>query len=95
MNVKHIFAILATLLLAPLAALHAAQDVRPIVGAIRWDGSYGEGSVVKAVEASLSPPKYRFRLPWFSRVVGESKVSINGDSQAVVEGDRAMRRRRD
>jgi hypothetical protein len=83
---KHaITAFATTLLLAPLAALHAAEDVRPIVGAIRWDGWYGEGSVVNEVEASLSPPKYHFRLPWFSRVVGESKVSINGDSQAVVE----------
>ena len=73
-----------SLLLVPLAAMNAADDV-PIVGAIRWDGWYGDGGVVKAVEASLGQPKYHFRLPWFARVIGEGKVSINGDSQAIME----------
>jgi len=82
---KHIGALISALWLASLAALAAGQEAPPIVGAIRWDGWYGTGSVVKAVEASLSPPKYHFRLPWFARVVGEGKVSINGDAQAVVE----------
>ena len=72
------------LLLASAAAVQAADD-RPMVGAIRWDGWYGDGGVCKAVEASLGPPKYHFRLPWFARVIGEDKVSINGDSQAIVE----------
>lgn len=76
---------LTTLQLAPLAALHAAPEARPTVGAIRWDGWYGGGSVVKAVEASLGQPKYHFRLPWFAQVIGPDKVSINGDSPAVVE----------
>ena len=60
-------------------------DAPPIVGAIRWDGWYGEGGVVDEVELSLGQPKYHFRLPWFSRVVSEGKVSINGDSQAIME----------
>lgn len=82
---KHTVALIIALWLASLAALAAGQEAPPIVGAIRWDGWYGTGSVVKAVEASLGPPKYHFRLPWFARVVGEGKVSINGDAQAVVE----------
>jgi hypothetical protein len=73
-----------SLLLVPLAALNATDDA-PIVGAIRWDGWYGDGGVVKAVEASLGQPKYHFRLPWFARVIGEGKVSINGDSRAIME----------
>ena len=76
--------LLTALLLAPLAALHGGDDA-PIVGAIRWDAWYGDGGATKAVEASLGQPKYHFRLPWFARVVGEGKVSINGDSQAIVE----------
>ena len=40
---------------------------------------------MQAVEASLGQPKYHFRLPWFARVLGEGKVSINGDSQAIME----------
>ncbi len=57
----------------------------PLVGAIRWDSWYGEGSVVRAVESSLGQPKYHFRLPWFAQLMGEDKVRINGDSQAIVE----------
>lgn len=56
-----------------------------LVGAIRWDGWYGEGEVVKAVEATLGQPKYHFRLPWFAKVNGDGSVRINGDSQAVME----------
>ena len=81
---KHTFTLLTALLLAPLAALQAGDD-GPIVGAIRWDAWCGDGSVTKAVESSLGQPKYHFRLPWFARVVGEGKVSINGDSQVIIE----------
>lgn len=77
---KHAF-LLAALLLAPLAA----SDDAPIVGAIRWDAWYGDGNIVKAVEASLGQPKYHFRLPWFARVVNESTVSINGDAQSIMD----------
>src|SRR5580765_7042770 len=57
----------------------------PSVGAIRWDAWYGERNIVKAVEASLGQPKYHFHLAWFARVLGDDKVSINGDSQTIVE----------
>ncbi|MEQ1842327.1 MAG: hypothetical protein ABL994_18130, partial [Verrucomicrobiales bacterium] len=57
----------------------------PIVGAIRWDGWYGDGGVVTAMEFSLGQPKYHFRLPWFAQVMDDGKVNINGDSQAVME----------
>jgi hypothetical protein len=77
----HLFIVL---LLTTRTALHAA-DEKPIVGAIRWDGGYGEGGGVKAEEASLGPPKYHFRLPWFARVMGEGKVRIHSDSQAIME----------
>lgn len=77
--------LLATLMQLPLAVLHAGETERPIVGAIRWDAWYGENGPVKQTEVSLGPPKYHFRLPWFARVVGEGKVSINGDSQEIVE----------
>lgn len=50
------------MLFAPFATL-SGDDETPIVGAIRWDGWYGDGNVVQAVEASLGQPKYHFRLP--------------------------------
>ena len=73
-----------SLLLAPLAALQAGDD-GPIVGAIRWDGWYGDATVTKAVEASLGQPKYHFRLPWFAQLQSDGSVRINGDSQANME----------
>ncbi len=81
---KHILVLLASLLIAQRETLRAAESA-PIVGAIRWDAWYGSGDATKAVEVSLGQPKYHFRLPWFARVVGEDRVSINGDSQAIVE----------
>ncbi len=75
---------LIALLLCSLAVLHAA-DEQPIVGAIRWDGWYGEGGVVNEVELSLGQPKYHYRLPWFAQLMGGDKVRINGDSQAIME----------
>ncbi len=81
---KSPLALLAALLLAPLAVLNAGEEA-PIVGAIRWDGWYGDGGVVNEVEHSLGQPKYHFRLPWFAQIVSEGKVSINGDSQAIME----------
>ncbi|NBV20454.1 MAG: hypothetical protein EBS05_00435, partial [Proteobacteria bacterium] len=77
--------------LAPLAGLlvsiaaAAEENSRPIVGAIRWDGWYGEGAVVRAMEHSLGQPKYHFRLPWFARFDETGTVHINGDSTAVIE----------
>ena len=75
-------------LLVPLAALQAG-DEGPIVGAIRWDGWYGDGIVTKAVEASLGQPKYHFRLPWFAQLQSDGSVRINGDSQTIMEQELA------
>ncbi len=74
--------LLAVLLLVSCAA---CSDEPPIVGAIRWDAWYADGSVTKAVEASLGQPKYHFRLPWFARVNGDGKVGINGDSPTIMD----------
>jgi hypothetical protein len=54
--------LLSTLFLLPLSLV--AAD-RPSVGAIRWDAWSG-GNVTEQVEQTLSPEKYRARLPWFA-----------------------------
>ena len=62
---------LLTICLAPLTfgAQEATRLFRPLVGAIRWDAWHGELSEVgKAVEKTLSPLKYHFRLPWFAKI---------------------------
>lgn len=67
------------------AAKGDTAQASPVVGAIRWDAWYGAGGVVKAVEYSLGQPKYHFRLPWFSELLGNDKVRINGDSPGVMD----------
>ncbi|MHB8969740.1 MAG: hypothetical protein ACYC4N_04720, partial [Pirellulaceae bacterium] len=62
-----------------------ASPERPIVGAIRWDAWYGQGTPVSEVEKTLGPKKYHFRLPFFAQVISPSEVSINGDQLAVME----------
>ncbi len=58
----------------------------PLLGAIRWDAWHGELSEVgKAVEKTLSPPQYRFRLPWFAQVMKDGSVRIRGDRPGVLE----------
>lgn len=69
----------------PTAAPGHAAASPPIVGAIRWDAWYGQGSPVSDVERSLGPKKYHFRLPFFAKVISPGEVSINGDSQAIIE----------
>lgn len=73
--------------LLPAAAMGAdpTSSEPPITGAIRWDTYYGENGPVKEVEHSLTPPKYHWRLPWFAKITGEGKVSINGDSPEIME----------
>ena len=51
---------LTALLLAPLAALHAGESDSPIVGAIRWDGWYGEGGSGEAGGAIAWPAEVSF-----------------------------------
>ena len=88
----------SALLLAWLAALLLAQtpdgsrrrgslaSPRPLAGAIRWDAWHGKRGVPgRAVEASLSPAKWHYRLPFFAKVVSESEVSIDGASQVVMD----------
>src|SRR5690242_14221248 len=65
--------------------LSSVPSMPPIVGAIRWDGWYGEGEVVKQTQIALGQPKYHFRLPWFARVTGPAEVRINGDSQEIMD----------
>ena len=65
----------------------AADETKPLIGAIRWDAWHvaGEGSPVKAMERSLGPKQYHYRLPFFAKVVSESEVRIDGYTQKIVD----------
>ena len=77
---------LVTLLLLPVALL---ATERPTVGAIRWDAWSG-GGVTEQVEQTLSPDKYRFRLPWFATVDASGRAHIDASAEGIMEQEIAF-----
>ena len=61
-----------------------AEDVQPLVGAIRWDAWTG-GPITEQVERTLGPRKYHDRLPWFAKVIDGQSVTIDGSPQEVMD----------
>lgn len=85
-----------THLTALLLSLNGAgQDLpprpaRPLVGAIRWDAWHqapvGNATApVLAMERSLGPQQYQYRLPFFATVVSEQRVHVNGYTPTIME----------
>ena len=58
---------------------------QPIVGAIRWNAFYGQEGAVKEVERSLGAKKFHFRLPFFAKISSDATVTIDGDSQEIMD----------
>ncbi|MCY3022900.1 MAG: hypothetical protein NTW87_28310 [Planctomycetota bacterium] len=67
---------------------------RPLIGAIRWDAWHTPWSKVRpghadgpvrAMEISLAPKQYHYRLPFFAKVVSDKEVKIDGYTQATVD----------
>ncbi|QHI68687.1 glycoside hydrolase family 99-like domain-containing protein [Tichowtungia aerotolerans] len=57
---------------------------RPLVGAIRWDAWYGNGSDVNgAVEATLSPQRWQWRAPFFAEVISTNQIRIRGGADEI------------
>lgn len=74
-------------ILAAIPSPGPADDAGdPVVGAIRWDGWYGDRGVVgRTVQESLGPNEWHYRLPFYGKVVGDNQVEIDGTSQEVVD----------
>ena len=65
--------------------IHAqTKELRPIVGAIRWDAWSG-GPVTAQIERTLGPDQFRDRLPWFATVIDDKTVEIKGANQATMD----------
>lgn len=65
-----------------------------LVGAIRWDAWHTptritenreQGGAVKAVERSLSPKRYHFRVPFFAKIISDSAIRIDGYTQQIID----------
>jgi hypothetical protein len=62
------------------------STLRPTMGAIRWDAWHGQrGGPGRAVERSLGPSQWHYRLPFFAKVLSPSAVSIDGSSPEVMD----------
>jgi len=65
----------------------------PIVGAIRWDawiGDIGNGLVDASlvglqVERSLSPNRYHYRAPFYSKVISHDSIQCRGTTQKIMD----------
>ncbi|UCD27624.1 MAG: hypothetical protein JSV03_10975 [Planctomycetota bacterium] len=56
------------------------------VGAIRWDAWHGNRGIPgRAVEKSLGPLKWHYRLPFFAEVIGNDRVRIDGSTQEIID----------
>lgn len=78
-----------------LAARRPRAAPPPVaVGAIRWDAWQATGSVPNAAVArSLSPPRWRHRLPFFAQVGPDGAVAIEGGTQAAMDREITLARR--
>jgi hypothetical protein len=69
-----------------IAACSGAMPDRPVVGAIRWDAWVGDASPVGlAVEKSLSPAHWHYRLPFYAKVLSANQVHVRGNTQDVMD----------
>ena len=87
MTIRFIHTLLAWLLIAtpssPASERAATRGVA--VGAIRWDAWHGDASEIgRAVQKSLSPKHWQWRLPFFAEVAPDGVVKIDSDSDAVM-----------
>jgi len=59
---------------------------RPTVGVIRWDAWNGDEDYIS--NRSLSwfiPQQFHYRLPFFAQVLSENNITMNEDTQAVID----------
>ena len=70
---------------AKLPAPAASSQALPLVGAIRWDAWQENGDIQATVERTLGPHHWHYRLPFFARVTGSNSVTINGNTQAIMD----------
>jgi len=81
-------AIIANAMIALLffACSNNEENIKPIIGAIRWDAWHGgEGSIYLAVQKALSEKDFHYRVPFFGEIVSDDSVTIDGSSQQVMD----------
>ncbi len=71
------------------SVLTATREEKTTVGAIRWDAWYSHdgrnGSIVSAVEKSLSPKEFHYRAPFFSEINEDNKIVMPQYTQDIFD----------
>jgi hypothetical protein len=62
------------------AYVHATENGRPVVGAIRWEGWYENSKWAK----NLKPNQWHYKLPFYARV-SKDKFEVRSDSQEIMD----------
>lgn len=76
------------ILLTLLTLTAFAEEPRPVVGAIRWDGWHGDtDGVGRAVTKALTPPQWRHRLPFFAKIRDDGSIDLRGDTPEVMTAE--------
>ncbi|MBN8216817.1 MAG: hypothetical protein J0L75_09240 [Spirochaetes bacterium] len=70
---------------ALILALAATAQARPAIGAIRWDAWMQGSNVTRAVEKTLSPSKYHFRVPFFGVKTAAGGVAFPTYTQEIFD----------
>lgn len=82
---RMILPVFAGLLISSMlcGSLDASRGVgnHPIVGAIRWDGWFSGSSWQK----NLQSKEWKYRLPFYAKTDADGAVTVNEDSQAVMD----------
>src|SRR5579862_1813412 len=74
--------------LALLSIVDPVQASPPQVGAIRWDAwqdTVTNDRILPTDITDLGPHQWHYRLPFFAQVTGSNSVSINGNSQSIMD----------
>lgn len=78
---------------APYIVSRAGAAARPLLGALRWDAWYAPGTTVtSAVERSLSPERYRHRLPFFAALDEAGQPHLPAINQPLMDAEIAQAR---
>lgn len=85
-NASAIFYVLSLFFLSLEVSFASASAEGVTVGAIRWDAWYGpKDGTGQAVVKSLSPKAWHYRLPFFGKVISDTKISIPDYSQDIMD----------
>ncbi|MCK4750211.1 MAG: hypothetical protein KAT15_24310, partial [Bacteroidales bacterium] len=79
-----VFLILATAIPNAMSQPVIADSAEIILGAIRWDWT-GDGEVNRAVEKSLGPQQWHYRVPFFGTILNDSTIQATCATQECVD----------